>query len=119
MLKQCDKVLSYIVIGLGILFIALTPMYASFPSRGGIEYIGAVLFLPFLGLLNLARVKSQHQSTKILAIIANVIALIYLLSAYFIVKDPAAIAVSVPVLGLCFTSWRNPKNEKPSTSTRA
>ena len=115
MLNQIDKVLSWLVVGLGILFIALTPMYASFPSGDGIEYIGAVLFLVFLGMLNLARVKSQHQTARNLSICANVVAFIYLISAYLIVHEPAAIAVSVPVLGLCFTSWRKPKHEKPKT----
>jgi hypothetical protein len=108
MLKQIDNVLCYLVIGLGILFIALTPMYAgSFVSRGGVEYMGAVLFLVFLGLLNLARIKSQHPSVRTLAILANAIALAYLLLVSIVVHDLAEIGVCLPVLALGCTSWMN------------
>ena len=52
MLKQADKVLCYLITGLGVVFLALTPMYAgSFVSRGGVEFMGAVLFLVFRGCL--------------------------------------------------------------------
>ena len=120
MLKQIDNVLCYLVIGLGILFIALTPMYAgSFVSRGGIEYMGAVLFLVFLGLLNLARIKSQHPSVRTLAILANAIALAYLLLVSIVVQDLAEIGVCLPVLALGCTSWMNRPPGKPAPPATA
>jgi hypothetical protein len=68
MLRKADYVLCYLITGLGFVFLALTPMYAgSFVSRCGVEHMGAVLFLVFLGLLNLARIKSQHPAILILA----------------------------------------------------
>jgi hypothetical protein len=120
MLKQTDSVLCYLVIGLGFLFLALTPMYAgSFVSRGGVEYMGAVLFLVFLGLLNLARIKSQHHSARTLAVLANAIAFAYLLLVSIVVQDPAGIGVSLPVLALGCTSWMNRPPEKPTPPTTA
>jgi hypothetical protein len=110
MLKLVDSVLCYLVTGLGVVFLALTPLYAgSFFSRGGVQYMGAVLFLVFLGLVNLARVKSQHPSARTVAIIANVVALVYLLFASIAVQDPAAVGISLPVLALGCTSWLNRK----------
>jgi hypothetical protein len=118
MLKRIDPALSYLVLSLGVVLLALAPMFAgSFLSRSGIEYIGAVLFVPFLGLLNLARVKSRHPSVRTPAIIANLTAVVYLLLAYLVVQEPAAIAVTVPVLGLCITAWKDPKGGKPETKT--
>jgi hypothetical protein len=119
MLKQIDNVLCYLVIGLGILFMALTPMYAgSYVSRGGVEFMGAVLFVVFLGLLNLARIKSQHPSVRTLAIVANAIALVYLLLVGLVVQERAGIGVCLPVLALGCTSWMNrpPKNPAPPTA---
>jgi hypothetical protein len=120
MLKQTDNALCYLVTGLGVVFLALTPIYAgSFVSRSGVEYMGAVLFLVFLGLLNLARIKSQHHSARTVAILANAIALAYLLLASIVVQDPAAIGVSLPVLALCYTSWMNRTNGSPKLPTSA
>ena len=119
MLKQADNVLCYFVIALGIVFLALTPMYAgSFVSRGGAEYMGAVLSLVFLGLLNLARIKSRHPSARTLAILANAAALAYLLLVNIVVRDPAGFGMSLPVLALSCTSWMNrpPKNPAPPTA---
>jgi len=109
-------VLCYLVNGLGILFLMLTPKYAgSFTSRGGVEYMGAVLFLVFLGLLNLARIKSEHHSARTVAIVANLIAAAYLLFASVVVQDPEAIGVSVPVIVLCCTSYLHRTNENKPT----
>jgi hypothetical protein len=108
MLKQIDHVLCYLVIALGLLFLALTPMFAgSFVSPRGVEYIGAVLFLVFLGLLNLARIKSQHPSARLLAILGNATALAYLFLVALFVHLPAGIGLSLPVLALGCTSWMN------------
>ena len=115
MLNLIDNALSYLVTGLGVVFLALTPVYAgNFTSRGGVEYMGAVLFLVFLGLLNLARIKSGHHSARSLAICADVISLFYLLLAYVVERDPAALGVGVLVLLLCFTAWMNRKS--PTTA---
>lgn len=116
MLKKADILLSYLLIGLGVVFLALTPMYAgSFVSRGGVEYMGAVLFLVFLGLLNLARIKSRNPSARTLAMVANAIALAYLALVSVVLQDPAAIGVLLPVLALACTSWMNRtrENSKP------
>jgi hypothetical protein len=119
MLRKADNVLSYLITGLGVVFLALTPMYAgSFVSRGGVEYMGAVLFLVFLGLLNLARIKSQHPSARTLAIFANATALAYLVLVSIVVQDPAAIGVILPVLALGCTSWVN-RIHKDSTPPTA
>ena len=108
MLKKADFLLCYLVIGLGVVFLVLTPMYAgSFVSRGGAEYIGAVLFLVFLGLLNLARIKSRNASARILAMVGNAIALAYLVLVSLVLRDPAAVGVLLPVLALGCTSWMN------------
>jgi hypothetical protein len=108
MLNVIDKLISYLVSAVGVLFVGLTPIYAGdFVSRSGVEYLGAVLFLVFLGLFNLARIKSGHGSVRRLAICANVIALVYLVLAYSVIGDPAAIGVGVLVLVVCFTSWMN------------
>ena len=118
MLKHTDKVLCYLVTGLGVVFLALTPMYAgSFVSRGGVEFMGAVLFLVFLGLLNLARIKSQHPSVRRLAVLANAIALAYLLMVNIVLQDPAGIGVSLPVLALGCTSWMNRTHRNPTPPT--
>ena len=98
----------YLVTGLGVVFLGLAPMFAgSFVSRAGVEYLGAVLFLVFLGLLNLARSKSQHPAVRRMAISANVIALAYLVLASIVTQEPAAMEVSLPVLALGCTSWLN------------
>ena len=118
MLKQTDNVLCYLITGLGVVFLALTPMYAgSFVSRGGVEYIGSVLFLVFLGLLNFARIKSKHPGTRTLAVLANIIALGYLLLAGMVTQEPAAFVVSLPVLALACTSWLDRKHENPTPPT--
>ena len=120
MLRKTDNVLCYLVTGLGIVFLTLTPMYAgSFVSRGGVEYMGAVLFLLFLGLLNFARIKSAHRSARILAIVGNATALAYLLLVSIVLQDPAAIGVSLPVLALGWTSLMNRQPEHPKPPTEA
>jgi len=112
MLKKADIVLCYLVILLGVVFLVLTPLYAgSFVSRGGVEYMGAVLFLVFLGLLNLARIKSRNPSARTLAIVANAIALAYLVLVSIVLRDPAAIGVLLPVLALGCTSCVNRAGE--------
>ncbi len=116
MLNKADTLLCYLVIGLGLIFLALTPMYAgSFVSRGGTEYMGAVLFLVFLGLLNLARIKSRNPSVRSLAMLANAIALAYLVLVTVVVRDPAALGVLLPVLALGCTALMNRtrENSKP------
>jgi hypothetical protein len=120
MLKKADTVLCYLITGLGVVFLAITPVFAgSFLSRGGVEFMGAVLFLVFLGLLNLARVKSRHPSARTLAILGNAIALAYLVLVSIVLRDPAVIGVILPVLALSYTSWVNPirENSKPLTAT--
>lgn len=67
----------------------------------------------FLGLLNIARIKSQHHSARTGAILANLIALLYLLLVVAVLQEPAAIGVSLPVLALCCISWMNRVNESP------
>ena len=119
MLKQIDIGLSYLATGLGVVFLIITPMYTrSFFSRAGVEYMGAVLFLIFLGLLNIARIRSQHRSARTVAILANVMALLYLVLVVAVLQEPAAVGVSLPVLALCCTSWMNRANEgtKPPTT---
>ena len=120
MLKYTDIALTCLVTGLGGLFLSLTPLYAgSFVSRGGVEYMGAVLFLVFLGLINLARIQSQHPSARALAIVANGIALAYLVLVSIAVQDLAAMGVSLPVLALVCTSWMNRMDVNPQPSTTA
>ena len=112
MLKYIDDALSYVITGLGFVFLALTPVYAGpFVSRGGVEYMGAVLFLVFLGLLNLARIKSGHHSPRTVAMIANIITFLYLVLASIVVREPAAIGLALVVLVLCFTAWRHREKE--------
>ena len=118
MLIRVDKTVTHIVIGLGVLFTALTPIFVKFPSPDGILFIGATRFLPFLGFLNLARIKSQRNAAKTLSVLENSIAAIYLLAGYFIVNDATALVALAPVLVLCYTSWKNPRAERPEPSPR-
>ena len=108
MLRKADGVLSYLVTGLGFVFVAITPVFAGrYLSRGGVEFMGSVLFLVFLGLLNLARIKSQHPAARTLAMFANLIALGYLVLVSAVLKDTATIGVLLPVLALGCTAWMN------------
>jgi hypothetical protein len=100
MLISIERLFCFLVTGLGVLFLALTPIFAGdYVSRSGVEYMGAVLFLIFLGLLNLARLQSRHHYARTLALCGDGIALAYLLLAYVVIEEPAALGVALPVLG--------------------
>jgi hypothetical protein len=108
MLKRIDDVLCYIITGLGAMLVAITPVYAgSFVSRRSFEFMGAALFLVFLGLLNLARIKSQHPSAWALAMVGNGIAVAYLGMLSFVLREAEAIGVILPVVALGFTALLN------------
>jgi|WetSurSiteA1Bulk_404760.scaffolds.fasta_scaffold189031_2 hypothetical protein len=120
MLHRVDTALCYLVTGLGAVLLALTPVFAgSFLSDSGLEYMGAALAVLILGLLHVARIRSQHPSTRTPAIVATVMILIYCGLVAFVAHERLGLVVGVVVLALGYTCLANRPEDRSTPPTTA
>jgi len=72
-LKTIHKISSWLLVALGVVHTALTPMFYGRLSPGALWFAGAGLAMIFVGFLNIsfARVAGQDRLTRILCYVAN------------------------------------------------
>ncbi len=100
------KVVTYLIITVGIIHISLTPVFFDqFTMKVG-WFIGVGLMVIFLGFLNIANWRSNYNlHIRRLCNIANTASIIYGVLNLFVDKDPQSYFVVVLVVYLTFSSF--------------
>jgi hypothetical protein len=94
-MKKLYKISSYLLILLGLIHIAFTPVFEPTFSPSAVWFAGAGLSLVFLGLLNLIAIQAKKYSIFSACLIANLISIIYGLLIIIAVPQPQAFAALV------------------------
>jgi hypothetical protein len=84
------KITVYILILLGIIQVGFTPFIYNTFNADAIWFGGAGLSYIFIGLYNLATLKSNIKSLAHITIILNVIGIIFTIAIAYITKEPQA-----------------------------
>ncbi len=99
-MKAIYKASLWTLIGLGILHTLLTPLFYSGFTTDALWFAGTGLGLLFLGLFNLAVLKSGAQAALNLCLIANIIGSLYGILIVIILPEPQAFLALLAFLGV-------------------
>ena len=98
-MKAIYKASLWTLIGLGILHTLLTPLFYPGFTIDALWFAGTGLGLLFLGLFNLAVLKSGAQAALNLCLIANIIGSLYGILIVIILPEPQAFLALLAFLG--------------------
>jgi asparagine N-glycosylation enzyme membrane subunit Stt3 len=97
-MKKLYKILSYLLILLGVIHIAFTPVFVSTFSPAAVWFVAGGLALVFLGLLNLIAIQAAKRLTFSTCLIANLIGIVYGILIVIAVTEPHAFAALVLII---------------------
>ena len=96
-MKTVHKVSAWVLVGLGILHTALTPLFSPGFTIDALWFAGTGLGILFLGLFNLAMLRMPVAST--LCLIANLIGSVYGILIVIVLPVPQAFLALLAFLG--------------------
>ncbi len=96
-MKTVHKVSAWVLIGLGILHTALTPLFSPGFTTDALWFAGTGLGFLFLGLFNLATLRAPMAIN--LCVIANIIGSVYGILIVIILPAPQAFLALLTLLG--------------------
>ena len=110
------KIIDYIAIALilllGVVHAAMTPLFYKTFDLNALWFAGAGLSFVFLGIVNISRMKSPFKTIKILCILANILALIFCILIVLKLARPQAyisLFILVLLLILSLVDIRSPQ----------
>lgn len=98
-MKTIYKASLWTLIGLGILHTLLTPLFYPGFTIDALWFAGTGLGLLFVGLFNLAVLKSGAQAVLDLCLIANIIGVVYGILVVIILPEPQVFLALLGFLG--------------------
>jgi hypothetical protein len=109
------KVSSYVLLALGILHTALTPLFSPGFTTDALWFAGTGLGLLFLGLFNLAVLRASGRAALNLCLAANIIGAIYGVLTVALLLAPQAFLALLAFLGATIGVigyWRDFKGDE-------
>jgi hypothetical protein len=98
------KVITYLLMLLGVIHTALTPMFYKDFSLGAVWFAGAGLALIYLGLLNIAAERIYRDWILTICIVANFISTAFGVFIIFVLPEIQAIIALVLFLAITISS---------------
>ncbi|MBN2091898.1 hypothetical protein JW964_19940 [candidate division KSB1 bacterium] len=89
-MKSFYKTTSFLLVILGVIHTSLTPLFYKTFSVDALWFAGTGLSLVFLGLLNIAALKTSIKSVYQICIFANIICTIYFAIIVIVLPEPQA-----------------------------
>ncbi len=99
-MKAIYKVSTWILTALGILHIALTPVFYRGFTLAALWFAGTGLSILFLGLFNMAILRAAMQTACDLCLAANIIGFIYSVLLIILLPQPQAFLALLAFLGV-------------------
>lgn len=109
MMKTIHKISSWIILMLGIGHTLVTPAFYPGFTAEALWFAGTGLGLVFLGLLNLAIIRTPSPGGLVSCIIGNALASVYGFLIPFLVPEPQAFIAEIAFVGALLgsiLSWR-------------
>ena len=97
-MKKFYSIFSYLLILLGVIHIAFTPVFVSTFSPSAVWFAAGGLALVFLGILNLIAIQAAKRLTFSICLIANLIGIVYGILIVIAVTEPHAFAALVIII---------------------
>jgi len=116
-MKTAYKIATYLVIAVGVIHIALTPVFFDTFTIRVMWFIGMGMMGIFLGFLNVASWRAEGRDNIVLMLsrISNLIATAFVICYIFIDQDPQSCVVLVLFLFLTttffLTTWKHMKKK--------
>jgi len=112
MTKIIDYIATILLLILGSVHTIMTPVFYKTFDRNALWFIGTGLSFVFLGLINIARIKTTENIIKILCPIGNALAFIYCIFIVIKLSAPQAFVSLIVLLFLFVLSLINLKSIK-------
>lgn len=95
-----DYAANGIVLTLGMFHTIMTLLYERPFDLDALMYVGAGLAFIFLVVCNVARIKSTQKTIRILSLVCNIVALVYVVLIALEFADPRAFVVTLALIAL-------------------